>query len=271
MEARSLRCELDEHRDRAVRLRARFGEEPVRDLALHHHRPPARRSAARRRLSTTIGVATLYGRFATSLPGAGLERREVETEGVAEVELDVVPASEPFREVRLESAVELDRVHQTNALRQVVGQHSETWTDLEHDVLAVERGEPVDHAEDVLVDQEMLAEVAVRCDRELHGSEKATLGVRCDPGAELVRILAAGLGQLGDGQHDVRRLVRAAAPDLRGEIGAVGLRQDPLGRNLGGRRAQIARLGVRDVACEGDVVAALEHGVEETRARRSSA
>ena len=117
----------------------------------------------------------MYGKVRDELARRRLERREVETEGVAEVELDVVPAREPFREVRLESAVELDRMHQTNPLRKVVGQHSETRADLEHDVLRVEPGKPVDHAEDVLVDQEVLAEIAVRCDGELHGSEKATL------------------------------------------------------------------------------------------------
>ena len=39
MESRALGGELDEHRDRAVRLRARGREQAVGDLALHHHAP----------------------------------------------------------------------------------------------------------------------------------------------------------------------------------------------------------------------------------------
>src|SRR5205823_14921994 len=39
MEADAFGCELNEHRDRAVRLRSRPREEPVGDLPLHHHAP----------------------------------------------------------------------------------------------------------------------------------------------------------------------------------------------------------------------------------------
>ena len=42
------RSELDEHRDGAVRLRRRLGEEAVGDLALHHHAPELEARAARR-------------------------------------------------------------------------------------------------------------------------------------------------------------------------------------------------------------------------------
>ena len=148
------------------------------------------------RLSTTSGVATLYGRLATSLPGAGLECREVEAERVAEVELDVVPAGEPLREMRLERAVELDGMDAVNALRQIVGQDSEAGADLEHDVVLLELREAPDHSEDVLVDQEVLAEVAIGCDRKLHGSEKAAAAFAAMLLAELVRIDAADLREL---------------------------------------------------------------------------
>ena len=65
--------ELDQHRDGAVRLRRRDGEEAVGDLALHHHAPQLDASAGRRGSPRRSGVATLYGRFATSFVGARLE------------------------------------------------------------------------------------------------------------------------------------------------------------------------------------------------------
>ena len=75
--------------------------------------------------------------------------------------------------MRLERTVELDGMDAVNALRQIVGQNSEAGADLEHDVVLLELREAPDHPEDVLVDEEVLAEVAIRFDRELHGSEKA--------------------------------------------------------------------------------------------------
>ena len=120
MEAGSLGGELDEHRHRAVRLRARLREEAVGDLSLHHDRPEvdARKPS---RLSTTIGVATLYGRLATSFRRR-FEGREVEAQRVAEAKLDVVSLREPLGQVRLEAAVELDRMHEPDALGEVAGE-----------------------------------------------------------------------------------------------------------------------------------------------------
>ena len=71
MPAGALGRELHEHRDRAVRLRARRREEAVGDLALHHHAPVARRSAARRGSRRRSASRRCTGRFATSLRGAG--------------------------------------------------------------------------------------------------------------------------------------------------------------------------------------------------------
>src|SRR5580765_4968547 len=49
----------------------------------------------------------------------------------------------------------------------------EPGPDLEHDVVAVELGEAADHAEDVLVDQEVLAELFLRPDA--HGRPNASV------------------------------------------------------------------------------------------------
>ncbi len=84
-------------------------------------------------------------------------------------------AASRSRRVRLERAVELDRVDPSDPLGEIVGEDAEPGTDLEHDVVCVELGEAADDAEDVLVDEEVLPELSVRRDRELHGSEKAAV------------------------------------------------------------------------------------------------
>ena len=76
---------------------------------------------------------------------------------------------------RLEPAVDLDHVHVRGALGEVLGQHAEPAADLEHDVLGRERGGAADHVEDVRVDQEVLAELAVRADPELAHAAQARL------------------------------------------------------------------------------------------------
>jgi hypothetical protein len=66
----------------------------------------------------------------------------------------------------LEAAVELDDVDVARQLREVLGQHAEPAADLEHDVVRPDLRRARDHAEQVRVDQEVLAEVAVRADGE---------------------------------------------------------------------------------------------------------
>ena len=220
------------------------------------------------RLSTTIGVATLYGEVGDELPRCRFEGREVEAQRVAEAKLDVVSLREPLGQVRLEAAVELDRMHEPDALGEVAGEDTEAGADLEHDVVFLELRESADHAEDVFVDQEVLPQLAVRRDRQLHGSEK-TEAAFAEIRSETACVLAADLGQLGDGQNDVRRLVRSPAASLWREVGlSVSARMRS--RDLRRCRPQVACLGVGDVAGEGDVVAALDHG-RGAPARRSNA
>ncbi len=47
-------------------------------------------------------------------------------------------------------------------LRQVPRQDPQAGTDLQNDVVVLQLGEPADHAEDVLVDEEVLAELLLR-------------------------------------------------------------------------------------------------------------
>ena len=65
-------------------------------------------------------------------------------------------------QLRLERAVELDGMHMRDALGEEAREHAEPGPDLEHDVVSIELGEPLDHAQDVLVDQEVLAERLLR-------------------------------------------------------------------------------------------------------------
>ena len=190
---------------------------------------------------------------------------------VAEHEVDVVSTAKALGEMWLEPAVELDRVHARDSLGEVFGQNPQAGPDLEHDVVGVELGEPPDDAEDVVVDEEVLSELAVGCDRKLHGSENAAAAfpVICAPRS--AASIAAGLGERFEGEHDVRRLVRPAAAGLRRQVRAVRLDEDPLVRDLRRGGAQIGGLRVRDVAGERDVVAAFEHRLAAGPATRSSA
>ncbi len=67
----------------------------------------------------------------------------------------------------LEVAVELDDVDVGDALGEVLAEDAEAAADLEHDVLGRELGGAADHVEDVGVDEEVLAQIAVRPDPEL--------------------------------------------------------------------------------------------------------
>ena len=101
----------------------------------------------------------MYGRFATNFVGRGLERGEVEAERVAECEIDVLTTAKALGEMWLEPAVELDGVDARDSLGEVFGQNPQARPDFEHDVFRVELREPPDDAEDVVVDQEVLAEL----------------------------------------------------------------------------------------------------------------
>src|ERR687887_632977 len=171
MEAGSLGGELDEHRDRAVGLRRRLGEEAVGDLTLDHHAPKLQAGEAVEALDDERS-RDVVRQVRDELRWRRLEAPEVEAERVGDLELDVRPVSEPLRERVRKRAVELDRVHARDAVGEIGGQDPEPRTDLEHDVLRRELREAADHAEDVLVDEEVLPELLLG-EREPHESENA--------------------------------------------------------------------------------------------------
>src|SRR5207248_1147814 len=80
--------------------------------------------------------------------------------------------------LRLERAVDLDGDDPGNVIGQVAREDAEAGPDLEHDVVGPQVGEPADHAEDVLVDQEVLAQLLLGGDAiGAHSSRKALVAL----------------------------------------------------------------------------------------------
>src|SRR2546423_4087584 len=117
----------------------------------------------------------------------------------------------------LERAVELDYVHVRDPGGEVLGEDAEPAADLQDDVLGSELREPPDDVEDVRVDQEVLAELAVganaepahppqrRLDRQVVGHHPKT--------AAALRSSAASSSSDGVARRSARQAaVRAARP-----------------------------------------------------------
>ena len=155
--------ELYEHRDGAVGLRRRLGEETVRHFPLHHHAPELDAGEAGKALNDQRG-GDVVREVRHQLRRVGRDPGEVELQGVAKPKVDVRSAGQTRGQARLQRAVELDRVHSTNPVCEVLGEDAEARADLQHDVLLPELGEPADHAEDVLVDEEVLPKLLLRAD-----------------------------------------------------------------------------------------------------------
>ena len=150
--------ELHQHAHGAVRLRRRRGEEPVRHLALHHHAPELEL-----RQVETFGDERrrdVVRQVRNQLVRRRVETRDVETERVAPVDVGTRDA----REVRLQPSVDLDGVDVRDALGEKARQHAEPGADLQHHVVRREAGQALDHAQDVLVDEKVLAQALARCD-----------------------------------------------------------------------------------------------------------
>ena len=81
-----------------------------------------------------------------------------------------------------ERAVDLDDVDVRAARGEVLAEHAEPAADLQHDVVGLERGGALDDAEDVRVDQEVLAEVALRAHVEAPQAPQRRLRRQVRPG-----------------------------------------------------------------------------------------
>ena len=242
VEARALGRELEEHRDGAVRLRPGRGEEAVGDLALHHHAPVLDASVARRgsRRRAASRRCTAGSRRACAAAARARARSRRARRRSSRSTLRRSPSAS--RSVRLEAAVELDRVDRRDAVGEVAREDAEPGPDLEHDVARLELGEPADHAEDVLVDEKVLAELLLR--RDVHGRPKARAAFASICAAELVGVLAAASRERRDacGRRSRARSAGRGAAAARG----TGSRS----RRGSGRRAPATRRrGARPRSC----------------------
>ena len=170
VEPGATRVQPNQHRYRAVRLRAGLGEEPVGDLALHHHAPGLERRDAVS-VSATSGVATLYGRLATSFRGSGSSAARSSARASPKTSVDVVAVAERRHGAAASSVRSISiGVDVPDAVGEERRQHTEARADLEDDVVLLEPGEALDDAEHVSVDEEVLPERLLRRD-PAHGVE----------------------------------------------------------------------------------------------------
>src|SRR5205085_7150360 len=100
---------------------------------------------------------------------------ELDPYGVGEAERRVVERPERVHERRPERAIHLDDVQVRDARGEVLRQDPQSSADLEHDVRGVELRRAADHVQDVVVDQEVLTELAVRPNAELAQPAQARL------------------------------------------------------------------------------------------------
>jgi hypothetical protein len=178
-----LERERAQHTGSAVERSSRGGRETFGDLALHEHAPaPHERQAAdrvehERRRDVVRQVGDEGGR-------RRLEPVQGDAHGIAPVHRDVCPALERARQRRLQAAVDLDRVHVRTAAGQARSQSAHAGADLERNVLRLQPRQPLDHAEQVVVDEEMLSELLVRTQAELGQARERDLAGRAHGSAK---------------------------------------------------------------------------------------
>ena len=166
----------------------------------------------------------------------------------------------------LERAVELDCVDVRHALGEVRGEDAEAGTDLEHDVVRPELGEPADHAEDVLVGQEVLAEPLLGAD---HARPNAAVAFASS-------CAASAMGSSPRASASTATVWTTLAGSFGRPRRGCGLRyglsvsaRRRVGRDAARGLPQLFGLRVRDVAGERDVIAALERDRQQRRAREA--
>jgi len=113
--------------------------------------------------------------LATTLVGAG-EGAEIEVERVRDVERRVRMGRERVLQRGHECAIDLDDVHVGGVRRQVLAEDAQPAADLEDHVIAAEVRGALDDPEDVRVDEEVLAQVALGAHAELAQAAQARLG-----------------------------------------------------------------------------------------------
>ena len=233
MEAGALGGELDEHRDGAVGLRARLCEEAVRDLALHHHAPvldlvehEALGHDRRGDVVRQVGDELVRPRF---------ERRDVEVKRVAPSgrrRAGCPPGATSSRRSISTAWTCATRAARNRVRIPSPGPISSTTSS------GAELREALDHAQDVLVHQEVLAERLARDD-----------GHRPKTAAAFASIWAAS----------------SSTPTPRASASAVPRCAARRPARSGGRE----RPGARDTGCRSRRAAARRERAEPPRAART--
>ena len=141
--------------------------EAVGDLALDHQAPEPDAPAAPR--SSARSPARPRRREGSRRPcsARGSERRQVDVHHVAEHERRRSSWPPARRAAPARGAASVSTTCTcAHARSEVLAQDAEAAADLEHDVVVGKLGRAPDHVEDVVVDEEVLAELAVRADAE---------------------------------------------------------------------------------------------------------
>ena len=111
------------------------------------------------------------------------ERAEVEAHRIAPVDAHVGVRAGRVEQRVAQALVDLDDMHVASPLGEVLREHAQAAPDLEDHIGGSELGGATDHAEDVRVDEEVLAELPVGPHRELAHPADARLDGRVGHGA----------------------------------------------------------------------------------------
>ena len=242
--------QLREHRRDAVGAAAGRGGEALADLLLHHRHPAG--DAGRAPRSCAGSRRRRCRRAGWRPPWSARGRAPARSSAIASARCSVALANGASAS---RSGASSPRSISTTCTwaqrgREVLGEHAEPAADLEHDVVGRQLRSPLDDAEDVRVDQEVLAELAVGPHAELRaaGAGSAGSGARRSPAeqprgvgldhrrrAPRRRSRGASATKRG-GVDDERRLVALLAHRLGRQVGRVGLDQQPVGRARARRR-----------------------------------
>ena len=153
--------QLGQHRGHPVGPRTGRRGQPLPHLALDHHHPHRHLGQVLDRAQDGDGCDPVR-QVGHHPRGSGRQRVELERDGVLHVQGHVGEPVDRVVQRGLEPAIDLDDMEMGHPRRQVLGQDSKSPSDLEHDVIGPELGRALDHSEQVGVDEEVLAEVAIR-------------------------------------------------------------------------------------------------------------
>ena len=179
------------------------------------------------------------------------------------MEADVAKRGQRVAQRLPETLVELDHVQVRSAIGKALRENPEPAADLEHDVALVQCRESLDHVEDVAVDEEVLAQLALA--RRARGYGRARLALRPRARAHHPNT-AAALRSMSrsSSSYGTRRVIASARAVVTTLAGSLGLPRTGWGDRYGAsvstssrcagiaqrRVAQVLGLGIGGVTGE---------------------